>query len=93
MFEWLKKSELSPDEVDKQIEQLWQHHNRLSMVVAEMSELLKKLATATAQIREDLDFLGNQTMSIVEQQNKLVAQIMRNEDLLSDDKIKSTSLH
>lgn len=98
MFKWLfssQEEEKIKEEIYlyEQINQLWTAHNRLSEAVFQVSECMKKIAEAGLMTRKDLEFLGENTMRLAEAQNKLAAHIMRNEDLILDDKIKSPSLH
>jgi uncharacterized protein involved in exopolysaccharide biosynthesis len=96
MFEWFKNTDLEADVLGdntaaSHIQELWKNHTRLALAVSQMSELMKNLATAQAQLREDLDFIVAQTVRLSDQHNKLAALIA--EDEFFHTNTHSTSVH
>lgn len=85
MFGFGKKG-LTEEEI-----KLWSELNRLAQAVHQISGLMKNMAISLKQLREDVDFLGQNVASLAEQQLKIQSRIMASDDLL--DKIQSTTVH
>lgn len=93
MFGFNKKESLQRDtEILEQIEKLWLCHNNLSELVKNLTDLLRQITEGVAANREDFEYLAQETMKIAEQQNKMMAHILRNEGIIMDT-MESKSLH
>jgi len=92
----LFKTENLEDSFDKELSEqilaLWTCHHQLANAVQQLSELMGKLTEASLIAKNELDFIAQQTLRISDQQNKLLAHVMRSDDMMNDD-MESKSLH
>ncbi len=80
------------DELEDRLTKLWGLYTSLALSVKQLTEIIQQMANAGLENRKDFEFLAEQTMRIADQQNKLVAHVMRSDDALAE-KFQSTSLH
>lgn len=83
---WFTKNK-SNEEIYQQIENLWECHCHLALLVKNMSDLMRQMAEGMQANKEEFEYLAQQTLRIAETQNKILSHLSdkRMEDYLTRD--------